>query len=556
MEASYKLNFNDLSRFLEDFSYILHKGGAGKRLSEKFKMTSEQKALAEKIIKWVVIFIQFCLIIVAVYTIYIILFKGYPRIVIDLLTFKFYNKEKPDEFLKERNLLTDQFKFLSKNHGACLTSFSIYQSIYGPTNLNTLSTTFEQAKDKYYAKYKYDDKYFNALKEYYLFYEKINIKNPQDVRFKTQKIIIEKYDAYELLLTYKTLNGEIITKNNEGGEKGTDQQMFELYKVEEKKQFNTIRGIEEIHSILDKMAKEVEIMNKNFINKPIIPYLVIPTDDKAIALILRDFSKIKANILNNTIYNIPYSQLSDYSWYVIEYIASLSNENQYNTFVQNMPKYTNEDQSRIIYYINLPRDQKLIAENRVMNYSQNKLFFEYIKQKPIFSHIYFSRNIKDKPDLYKNVMNTYKILGDCGNPVNNNDIDNATMQKRLINIQTNGYLLKQLVNTVSFLNLFLNSYRHNMTDIYEKQIISNNRFLKELWIPFFNDIFINRIGNFTKKTFSSEGMGGSYGRFLKFYKQLGTELNRMIKAVFMAFFTSQPIEQTKQTDTDDGQPAE
>jgi hypothetical protein len=46
-------------------------------------------------------------------------------------------------------------------------------------------------------------------------------------------------------------------------------------------------------------------------------------------------------------------------------------------------------------------------------------------------------------------------------------------------------------------------------------------------------------------------MGGSYSRFLKFYKSLGDELNRMIKAVFMAFFTSQEIEQPQETDTGD-----
>jgi hypothetical protein len=561
MESSYKLNFNDLSRFLQDFSYILHKGGSGKKLSESFNMSSNDKTKnfiikwVEIIIKVVITFIQLCLIVVAIYTIYIIIFKGYPRVVIDLLTFQFYNKENQDDFLKERNLLTDQFKFLSKDHASCLTPFSIYESIYGYTNLNTLSTTFEQIKDKYYSKYKYNDKYFNALKEYYLFYDKINITNARDVRFKTNKIVIKKYDAYELLLTYKIINGEIITKNTEGGEKGTDQQMYELYRAEEKTQFNTIKGIEEIHSVLYKMTKEIQTMNTNFINKPIIPYLIIPTDDKAIGIILKDFSKFKTNILNNTIYNISYSQLSDYSWYIIEYILSLSNQNQYNSFVLNMPQYR-EDISKIIYYINLPREDKIIAENRVMNYSQNKLFFEYIKKRPIFAHIYFSRVLKDKAVLYSNVMNTYKLLGDCGNPVNINDNDIATMKKRLINLQINGYLFKQLANTVSFMNLFLSVYRSNMTNIYEKQIISNNRFLKELWVPFFDDIFINRIGNFTKKTFSSEGMGGSYGRFLKFYKQLGVELNRMIKAVFMAFFTSTPQEKPKETDTDDGQPAQ
>jgi hypothetical protein len=551
MEEPYKFNFNDLSRFAEDFSYVMDKDGVGQRISEIFS-TAENQAIIQIIIKWVVIFIQFCLIVAAIYILYIIIFKGYSRTLVDLSTFSFYNKEKPDNFIRERNLLTDQFKFLSKNHGGCITPFSIYESIYGSTNLNMLANTFEQNKDKYYNKYRYDDRYFNALKEYYLFYDKINNQNPQIVRFKDNQITINKYDAYELLLTYKTLNGEILFRNTEGGgNKGNDQQMYELYKAEEKQQFFTIRAIEDIHSILNGMANEVANMNNNFINKPIIPYLIIPVDDKSIEIILKDFSIVKKNILNNTIYTIPYSQLSDYSWYMIEYILSLSNQNQYNTFANNMPQYRNEDLSKIIYFINLSRDQKLIAEKKIMNYSQNPLFFDYIKQRPIFTHIYFSRTIPDKSNLYKSVMNTYRILGDCNSQSDGRNIDNVIMKKRLVNLRANGYLFKQLVNTVSFLNLFLNTYRQDLTITYEKQIISNNRFLKELWLPFFNDIFKNRIGTFTKTTFSRREFGKSYGKFLSWYKQLGKELNKMIKAVFMAFFTGNEVEPTKETSVDD-----
>jgi hypothetical protein len=555
MEPSpYKFNFNDLSRFLEDFSYILHKGGATKRLSERFKMSEEKKALVEKIIKWVKIFFQLCLVVVAVYTLYIILFKGYPRILLDFITFKFFHKEKPDSFLKEGNLLVNNFKFLSKQNDSCLQSYDMYKSLYGGTNLSNLIDQFEKTKLNYYGKYKYDEQYINALKEFYLFYDKINNVNPKDVRYENRKITIEQYDVYELLLTYRKILGDIQTKDpKNGGNKSNDQLMYELYKLEQNKNFITITGIKEIHNILIEMGKEFTMMNNNFISKPIIPYLIIPVDDNAINTILKDINKMKDNILNRSVYMTPYNKLSDNAWYMIEYIMSISDPNQYNTFVKSLPQCT-DDTNKIIYYLNLSREQKIIAEKRILNYSQNAIFYEYIKQRPIFAHIYFSKSIdqSNKPGIYGNVMNGYKILGDCGmsvvNPIN---INNDIMKIRLINLQKNGYVFKQFINTVSYLNLYLNNYRHDLTIMYEKLIISDNRFLKELWMPFVNDIFINRIGSFTKKTFSSQGMGGSYSRFLKFYKSLGDELNRMIKAVFMAFFTSQEIEQPQETDTGD-----
>jgi hypothetical protein len=92
--------------------------------------------------------------------------------------------------------------------------------------------------------------------------------------------------------------------------------------------------------------------------------------------------------------------------------------------------------------------------------------------------------------------------------------------------------------------------------MYEKQIMSDKRFFRELWLPFVDDIVKNRIGNYFKRTFSSQGMGGSYKKFNIWYKQLGKDLNRMIKATFKAFFTSTPVEKPKETETDDGQKSE
>jgi len=123
------------------------------------------------------------------------------------------------------------------------------------------------------------------------------------------------------------------------------------------------------------------------------------------------------------------------------------------------------------------------------------------------------------------------------------------MQTMLSNLQNNGYAFKQFINTISFLNLYLNVYRHDLTNMYRKQIISDTTFLKDLWMPFVTDIFINKIGTKTKATFSAQNFNNSYGNFMNFYKGLGNDLTNTIRAVFMAFFTSQPIEQPQEIDT-------
>ena len=181
--------------------------------------------------------------------------------------------------------------------------------------------------------------------------------------------------------------------------------------------------------------------------------------------------------------------------------------------------------------------------------SSNREFFDYVKKRPLFAHIYFAQhNIGDKNTLYSKIMQTYSTLCECnGVP---GDVEPESMMKRVKNLQTNGYFFKQFITSASFIHLFLNVYRQDLSRMYSKQIISAKRFFSELWNPFVEDIFKNRIGTYFKKTFSSAGMGGSYKRFHKWYKQLGKELNHMIKAVFKAFFTSTPIEKPQPTETD------
>lgn len=546
MSSEYKFNFNDLSRFMDDFFYLFQKGGRG----NKFIISPETKSFIEKIIKWVVIIFQAMMIVVAIYVLYIIIFRGYPRIVVDLVTFKFYNKVKLDQFISERNLLINQFKFFTSPSKGCLTCFDLYKNLYQTTNLENNIKLFENQKEQFYAKYKYDDKYHNALKEYYLFYNKVDQIVPHDVWLNNNKITIQEYPFYELLCTYKLQLGEIEKNNTErGGKKGDDELIYTLYMKEKALNFPSLTAIKSIKATLNNIKQDVQSMITLFSALPLISYINIPNDDNAVNNVMRDISKFNKQIENGTIYNIEFSQINDNGWCLLEYFSYIQNPNQYDSFVKGIPVYTNEDINKIIYYLNLPRKSKGIAEKRIM--TKNPEFYEYIKKRPIFSHIFFTQKQIDKQDLYKKVMNCYQWLSDCDGKATTKKIDVDILKTRISNLQKNTYTFKQLISSVAYLNLFLNEYQGDMTYMYEKQIISDKRFFRELWMPFLEDIMKNRVGTYFKKVFSSQGMGSSWTKFDKWYKQLGQDLSRMIKGVFKAFFTSTPIEQPQSVDTTD-----
>jgi hypothetical protein len=548
--SSYKFNFKDLSRFTDDLMYLLQKGGRDKQIFDKLK----DKSFAEKIIKWVVIIFKLILIVVALYVLYILIFRGYPRAFINLATFKFSNKQNLDAFISERNLLINSIKFFVDKHKSCIPPYAIYQMLYGPTNIMASINKFEQLKDKYHAKEKYDDKYHSAFKNYFLFFNKVNKPVTKEVWYKTTQMKIDYYDFYEILATYRISKGEMSEHNpNTGGRKGDDEIMQEIYTFEKKLNFITREGIMNINQTLKDLAKECTSIVNTLNQTPIMPFIIVPEDEKVMTKIVGDVMKFKTAIDNGSIYNVPHEQISDHAWTFIEYLMSLKDSNQYSTFASSMPAYTNQDMNKLIYYINLPREQKLIAEKRVMNYSQNREFFEYIKKRPVFTHMYFSKSISNKDPLYQQVMNGYKLLCECDTNSFSPEISATNIKKKIENLQKNGYVFKRFILSTLYIHQFLNVYQTSITQMYEKQIISNKRFFQELWVPFFEDFVINRMGNHFKRTFGSQGMGKSYKNFEKWWKWLGKELNRLIKGVFKAFFTSAPVEKPKETQTDDGQ---
>lgn len=87
MITNYK--FQDLAKFVEDLKFLLARGGTSGFLSS---FSGQNSTITQIVLSWIYTAIVWILIILAVYVIYQILFKGYPRFPIDLAKFKLYNR--------------------------------------------------------------------------------------------------------------------------------------------------------------------------------------------------------------------------------------------------------------------------------------------------------------------------------------------------------------------------------------------------------------------------------------------------------------------------------
>lgn len=96
MDFNYK--FQDLRRFLEDVSFIMQTGGAAKAVGN-----GQPVDKAGMIINIFKLISYIAGIFVLIYILYIILFKGYPRLFVNLFTLSFRRQMKDQEIFTENN---------------------------------------------------------------------------------------------------------------------------------------------------------------------------------------------------------------------------------------------------------------------------------------------------------------------------------------------------------------------------------------------------------------------------------------------------------------------
>jgi len=561
MATPYQFNFPDMIRFFDDLKYVLQTGGVRKLFQKGGEFPS--------LFNIVTALIKFLVAAVIIYLIYIIIFGGYPRFLVNILTGSFYHKEMIDPFIKENGLVKNTIDILLENSNASSTFDKVYGSDLG-SKLKKELLSLDSNINIHYAKFKGPDRYYEALKDYYLYFDTVKIEIDKSDNYKiitptttittpTTNTKITNQDFYVQQLGYLTNQGLYDARG-----KGNDEQLLDMYNADKKQNyqyFSTVSGIKvSFLKISDMIRQMVDIIKA----KPYLSFIIIPeTKDDEMAF-SKDYGKYKTQILEGTIYNEKdLSNMNRYTWYLIEYFKYKKNKDIYTEFEKVMNKapivWNPEEMNTIRKYINTSSDElrkkmqagifgrklvklqpKLIDPSRDVreesypdNVRCNAEFFTFIEQHPIFCNIYFSDNVphpENKNEFYKNVMKTYDLLyGGLDHPVD------TIADNMLNNIKTNGQIFVKYVNSVNIFDLYMNEYKSKIIKTYQDQNYNENEFFKRLFTPYFEDFVNNRMKVYFMKTFSAGGWNASYNKFLVQWSKLGQLLKTLMGSIAGSF---------------------
>lgn len=502
--GDYKFNFQDLTRFVNDLRYLFRTGGnvfqAGGGL--------DIPALKENLIS--IIFL-----IVLIYAIYYVLFKGYPRIITNVLMFSFYHKENMDSFLKKDNLLYQTMTTLSNKQGYELFDF-VYKTSAG-SQLYSAMSGLKRAVESNYSGMKPETQFYESFKEYFLFQNKyqgtsVEITMPKD------KQVVKNKEFYEQMLGYYLNLGKYNAKG-----KGDDQQLVDIYRLDEKQGFKIFKRANGCKAAYDAVGQAISRVVP-LLSTPYLAYVVLPDNNADYTAASVDFEKLGRAVSNPAVYKTPLSQVNPFSWFVIEAVQYRSNKNLYQKFSEELQsiQYDRSKQTSIVKYLNLPPTKRKIAETRVFKGSLPKEFYKFVNKRPIFSHVYFSKEIKDKAGFYKQVMDVYlKYYKKADGKLDTKNY--------LLDLNSNVKKTKIIAAYMHCLNLFMNVYKDKIVSTYQDQNYANKFFFPRLFNPFFDDFVKNRMLTKIKTTFSKKTWSKSYSEFGNLWLKLGKMLKKLIK---------------------------
>jgi hypothetical protein len=568
MSTPYQFNYPDMARFFDDLSHTLQTGGMRQLLQFGGEGSIMDKIKA---------FFTLVVMIVILYIVYRMLFGGYPRAVVNLLTFSFYHKANMDLFLRENDTFNRTFKILLQPTGNnCENPYNALNDIYQiniGTELQEYVKTLNDMITMYYKHLKYDEAFYEAFKEFYLYFDKVNKNNIPikmvDTKNGLSSKAIADIEFYRQMLGYLTTIGKFDPKG-----KSDDEKIIEIHDKDyiapnykenkyildnlqniireepnrvKRKVYDRVVNIREINISIGKIVAEfTTLISKNNYS----PYIIVPENDFDHQAFANDFKKF--NIIDSTIYDKSFDELNEYSWFVIEYLQWKQNPHIFAKFRSQLEGYDYSNQRNIIKkYINVPNDKKKIIEAKLTNRNLHRVehkqinysvfsfkelsddlsiklppdFFEFIKKRPIFTHIYLDEAIQNNEKFYNKVMSIYdRFYTNCG-----------TSTEYTYNMVKNATSYKQLLGAIFVFDLYINRYRVPMMRNYQDQYFEFRYFFEKLWRPYYNDFIVNRIGTYSKKTFNQNTWDKSYKKFLVKWRQLGVILKGTMKSITKTF---------------------
>jgi hypothetical protein len=204
MIPNYK--FQDLAKLVEDLQFLLAKGGTpGDRLSKAKYYTKVTGFVFWTVFKGIIYY-------VILYTIYQIIFYGYPRFLVDMFKLKFYNKVDLKGTLNANELLYKQFRLLME--GNLESSFRDFQkldedydnikkNLFASNVFLDVSTTLINHYSKEFPSE--DDRFNAAFIDYFGYYDSItSVLNIKGLQINNKRALIESL-KYSVLRNYINL---------------------------------------------------------------------------------------------------------------------------------------------------------------------------------------------------------------------------------------------------------------------------------------------------------------------------------------------------------------
>lgn len=481
--SNFKYDFKDLAKYMEDVSLLKQYGGND--IPETVMKIKQDVPKWKSILHTILYIFLAAFTLYALYLVYYILFKGYPKWIVNLFSGSMSKKADMDKLIKENNVLLGNFNYLLDKDTSYKSIWSVFNSVYGgDSNMyNNVLSADNFINENY--DYPYDEKYMMAFREYFLFFFKIitdrvdnkclndeaslkatiastrndksrkkkkndsnsdlinttnsnfdlyKIADVRDDKEQNVKVCIHHYQFYESLVPYLISIGKLTAKHKtRNGDKNDTELIYQVFK--EDLNNSTFQGDQvgkasngKYYSIISNLKEKLVAVSKS----------------------ANDLNKYVNDVNNNILpYLVLPSSTDDIKLVSIDYrnyIPKLSqiytpnvkfsemNELSWYLFEalyhkQNSASYSTlssyvsgvASTPELRAYLNLSSDKRELA-NRKLKMQINNEIAEILKKCPVFCHIYFSNDpAVNKAALYNKVMTAYNTLLDMDSGFDPND---------------------------------------------------------------------------------------------------------------------------------------
>lgn len=402
------MNTYDLRKIVEDLRYVVQTGG----------QSQSGGGFGESVIflvSFIVAILKLLVVVFVCYILYQILRKGYPRMLLDLITVSFFRQEKLDKLLKEYGFLLKHYKFLVKDDSSWkgANPYYVLKDLIGSEpGLQNKMYEFDYIIQSGYANFKNDDKYYEAFKNMFKYYNIISVNNTVTLYIWPQSLVdeffvpptcdappiqskvlqpgqqapciapemkIHHFSFYEALTNTLLREGKAkLQRPSKGVNMSYDELVAKTFyfdntsyrtnnnavvqiQVDQKLKTNYLGDLEKTVSEFKIIAQSINAVVADLSVIPFSIYIRIPEDDIMVAKFVNDYSKYSGYIYNNAIYTstINYRDIEEYSWYVFEALAG----QKYKVLEKQIEPLINVTTQRartfITTYLTLPYTNKL-----------------------------------------------------------------------------------------------------------------------------------------------------------------------------------------------------